>query len=175
MAELHAGVQIWTKKSPSNQNLPYIMLKTKSPFLSASTSRDTKTLTLASSRNFESCMSIRCFPPQHILQFFLFCRGFFLRLWELCPSLCRPPLSDRDKKKKKKCLQRVSFPGKSWSIVSDTKRRRNNLLAWGKLFANPYELNSRIWVWEEYNHVHFERICKVCRFDRFLSNFAKTS
>ena len=45
----------------------------------------------------------------------------------------------------------------------------HSLLAWGKLFANPYELKSRIYVWEEYNHVHFERIYKVCRFDRFLS------
>ena len=94
--------RFWTKKSLSNQNLPYIMLKTKSPLLSASTSLDTKTSTLASNRNFESCMSIRCFAPQHILQFFHFCRGFFFRLWELCSSLCRPPLSDRDKKKKKK-------------------------------------------------------------------------
>ena len=51
-------------------------------------------------------------------------------------------------------------------------RRRDNLLAWGNLFANPYELKSRIWVWEEYNH--FERIYRVI-YDRFLSNFAKTS
>ena len=88
--------RFWTKKSPSNQNLPYIMLKTRFPFLSASTSLDITTLTLYSNHNFESCMSIRCFAPQHILQFFHFCRGFFLRLWELCSSLCRPPLSDRD-------------------------------------------------------------------------------
>ena len=81
--------RFWTKKSPSNQNLPYIMLKTRFPFLL--TSLDTKKLTLASNRNFESCLSIRCFAPEHNLQFFHFCRGFFLRLWELCSSLCRPP------------------------------------------------------------------------------------
>ena len=46
------------------------MLKTSYPFLYASTSLDTKTLTLASNRNFESCVSIRCLAPQHILQFF---------------------------------------------------------------------------------------------------------
>ena len=84
-----AQFRFWTKKSPSNQNLPYILLKTRFPFLL--TSLDTKKLTLASNRNFESCMSIRCFAPQHNLQFFHFCRGFFLRLWELCSSLCRPP------------------------------------------------------------------------------------
>ena len=34
LAELHAGVQIFrTKKSPSNQNLPYIMLKTRFPWV----------------------------------------------------------------------------------------------------------------------------------------------
>ena len=35
-----------------------------------------------------------------------------------------------------------------------------------------YELKSRIWFWEEYNH--FERIYRVYRFHRFPSNFAKT-
>ena len=82
--------------------------------------------------------------------------------------------------KKKTCLHWISFPGKSWSKVSDTResrcpiglrfQRRDNLLAWGKLFASPYELKSRIWVWEEYNQ--FERCYRVCRLDRFLSNFA---
>ena len=83
-------------------------------------------------------------------------------------------------KKKKTCLQWVSLPGKSWSKVSDARvllacgsMGRDNLLAWGKLFASPYELKSRIWVWEEYNH--FERFYRVCRLDRFLSNFSKTS
>ena len=52
-------------------------------------------------------------------------------------------------------------------------RGRNNLLAWGKLFANPYELKSHTRVWEEYNH--FERIYRMCRLNRFLTNFSKTS
>ena len=54
-----------TKKSSSKQNLPYIMLKTRSPFIYASTSLDTN-------RNFERCLSIRCLAPQHIFQFFHF-------------------------------------------------------------------------------------------------------
>ena len=60
------------QKSPSNQTLPCIMLKTRFPFLYASTSLDTKTLTIASNRNLKSCLSIRCLTPQHILRFFLF-------------------------------------------------------------------------------------------------------
>ena len=58
-------------------------------------------------------------------------------------------------------------------LLACGSRRRDNLLAWGKLFASPYELKSRIWVWEEYNH--FEQCYRVCRLDRFLFNFAKTS
>ena len=64
--------------------------------------------------------------------------------------LLNAPLSDRDKKT---CLQWETFPGKSWSIVTDTRRSRRptgsrfqeaNLLAWRELFANLYELKSRI-------------------------------
>ena len=104
------------------------MLKTRFPFLYASTSLDAKTFvykTLASDRNFESCMSIRCLAPQHILQFFHFCRGCFLCIGNFahhCVVLLNAPLSDRDKKET--CLQWVSFPGKSWSIVSDARRSR---------------------------------------------------
>ena len=106
------------------------MLKTRFPFLYASTSLDAKTFvykTLASNRNFESCMSIRCLASQHILQFFHFCRGCFLCIGNFahhCVVLLNAPLSDRDKKKKKTCLQWVSFPGKSLSIVSDARRSR---------------------------------------------------
>ena len=50
-------------------------------------------------------------------------------------------------------------------------RRRDNLLAWRKLFPNFYELKSCIWFWKEYKH--FERIYREYRFDRYSSNFAK--
>ena len=63
LAELHAGVQISNKEVAANQNRPYMMLKTRFLFLCASISLDTKTLTIASNRNFESCTSIRCFSP----------------------------------------------------------------------------------------------------------------
>ena len=124
-----------------------------------------------------SCSSV------HFTVFSIFVAGVSLH-WQLCSSLCRPPnapLSNRDKKKT--CLQRDFFPGnlgpKSVTLggpvvlLACGSRGRDNLLAWGKLFASPYELKSRIWVWEEYDH--FERFYRVCRLDRFLSNFSKTS
>ena len=58
LAELHAGAQIWTKKSPRI--------------------------------NFESCLSIRCLAPQHLLQFFHFCRGFYLCLFATLPIIVPP-------------------------------------------------------------------------------------
>ena len=61
-----------TKKSrsPSYQNLPCTMLKRRFAFLYASTSLHKKTLTVASNRNFESFLPIRCVAPQRILRFF---------------------------------------------------------------------------------------------------------
>ena len=105
------------KKSPSNQNLPYMMLKTRFPFLYASTSLDTKTLTIALNFNFESYTTIRCLAPQHVLRFFHFWRGFFLSLWNFahyCVFLLNAPLSDRDEKKKTS-LQWVTYP-QTWII-----------------------------------------------------------
>ena len=67
-----------TKKSPSNQTLPYTMLKTRFPFLYWSL--DTKTSTIASNRNFKSCLSICCLAPQHIFRLLHFYRGFSLPL-----------------------------------------------------------------------------------------------
>ena len=80
-----------TKMQPANQNLPYVILKTKFPFLHASTSLDKKTLTIASNRSFESCKSIPCLAPQNVFRFFHFCRGFCLCLLQFCSILPRPP------------------------------------------------------------------------------------
>ena len=162
------------KKSPSNQNLPYMMLKTRFPFLYASTSLDTKTLTIALNFNFESYMTILCLAPQHVLRFFHFWRGFFLSLWNFahyCVFLLNAPLSDRDEKKKKKkhlCsglllpgnLDPSSLsPGGPIVLLACGFRRWDNLLAWRELFVNLYELTSRIWYLREYNH--FERTFMV--------------
>ena len=182
LAGLHA-VQISNKKSPANQNLPHIMFKTRFPFLYVSTSLDTKTLTIASNRNFESCMSIRCLAPQPGSRFFHFCRGFPLPLATLLIIVSSSSTLFERSRYKKRCQQWVTFSGNLDPssltpgapvvlLVWGFKRRRDNLLAWRELFANLYELKSCIRFWEEYNH--FERIYRVCRFDRFLSNFAKT-
>ena len=170
------------KKSPSNKNLPNTLLKTRFPFLYVSTGLDTKTWTITSNRNFESSMSIRCLAPQHLFRFFHLCRGFFLCLWQLCSLFCPPPQLSTErwgKKKKSVCngllfprnLDPSLIPGDPVILLVCGFRRRDNLLAWHELFANLYELTS--WFWEEYNH--FEQIWKVYGFDKFSSNFAKTS
>ena len=120
-----------TKKSPSNQTLPYTMLKTRFPFLYWSL--DTKTSTIASNRNFKSCLSICCLAPQHIFRLLHVCRGLFfaLALAPYCVALLNAPPSDRE----------------SWSIVIDARRcscpivcgfrRRDDLLAWGDIVCEP--------------------------------------
>ena len=90
------------KKSPSNKNLPNTLLKTRFPFLYVSTSLDTKTWTIASNRNFESCMSIRCLAPQHLFRFFHLCCGFFHCLWQLCSLFCRLPQRSTERSRWKK-------------------------------------------------------------------------
>ena len=45
---------------------------------------------VASNYNFESCLSIRCHAPQHISQFFHFCRGFCLCLFATLPITVPP-------------------------------------------------------------------------------------
>ena len=137
------------------------MLKTRFPFLYASTSLDTKTVlykTLASNRHFESCMLIRCLPPQHILQFFQnFPRVFSLPLATLLiivSSSLTFHLAIKVKKNKKRVCNGFLFLGnlgpKSVTLggpvvlLASGSRGRDNLVAWGNLFANPYELKSGI-------------------------------
>ena len=91
-----------------------MMFKMRFPLLYASTSLETKSLTITSNCDFESCMAIRCLASQHIFRFYHFCRGFFLCFWQLCSLLCRPPqrsLSDRDKTINVSAI--VTFPRKS--------------------------------------------------------------
>ena len=103
-------------------------------------------------------MSIRCLAPQHLFRFFHLCRGFFFCLWQLYSLLCRPPQRSTERSRWKK--RHVSAMGYfSWeiSILRWLQgvplpywfagfRRRDNLLAWHELFANLYELTSRILV-----------------------------
>ena len=169
-----------TKKSLSNLNLPYIMLKISFPFLYASTSPDTNTFTIASDHNFETVCQFVVLLLSTFCGFSIFATGFafgFGNFVQYCVVLFT-------------CLQWVTFPKKSWpividvrkswSIVIDTRRSHcpiglrfqkvSNLLVGCELFANLYELKSWIWFLKEYNH--FERVYRAYRFDRFLSNFA---
>ena len=75
----------------------YVIFQTRFPFLYASTGLDIKTLTIASNRNFESCMSIRRLAPQHISGFFIFAAGFsfaFGNFAHYCVVLLKAPLSN---------------------------------------------------------------------------------
>ena len=97
-----------TKKSLLNQNVPYMMLKMRFPFLYASTSLDTKTLTIASNCNFESCLSIRRLASQYIFRFFHLCHGFFLCLWQVFLLLCCPPRHSTERQRYRNV---PAFPG----------------------------------------------------------------
>ena len=93
LAELYAGVQISSKEVAVKSKLSNIMLKTRFPFIYASISRDTKTLTIA---------SIRCLASQQIFRLSIFSTGFFFAFGNFarcCVVLLNTPLSDRDKKK----------------------------------------------------------------------------
>ena len=96
----------------------------------------------------------RCLAPQYILQFFPFLSRVFLCIGNFahhCVVLLTLHLVIEIKKT---CLQWDFFPGnlgpKSVTLggpvvlLACGSRGRDNLLAWGKLFASPYELKSRI-------------------------------
>ena len=134
-----------TKKSPSNQNLPYEMLNTGFPFLYSSNINNRPA-------GFFLAFGLSCLPPKRSAERSR-CNGLLFP-GNLDPSSLTPG-------------------GPVVLLVCGFRRRDNNLLAWRELFVNLYELKSRIRFWEEYNH--FERIYRVYRFDQFSSNFAKTS
>ena len=92
-----------TKKSLSIQNLTYMMLKTRLPFLYASTSLDTKTSTIASNRNFKAVCRFVVLLLSSFCGFSIFAAGVsfaFGNFARYCNVLLNAPLSDRDKKKK---------------------------------------------------------------------------
>ena len=104
LAELYAGVQISNKEVAVKSKLSNIMLKTRFPFIYASISRDTKTLTIA---------SIRCLASQQIFRLSIFSAGFFFAFGNFaryCVVLLNAPPSDRDKKKKKSFCHGLLFP-----------------------------------------------------------------
>ena len=135
------------------------MIKTRFPFLYASTSLDTRTLTIAWKRNFESCMSIRCLVPQHIFQFFPFLpRVFPLPLATLLITVSSSSILKWAIEIKNiiRVCNKLLFPenldpslltpgGPVVPLVCGF-RRRDSLLAWRELFASLFELKiSPFW------------------------------
>ena len=134
-------------------------VKTRFPFLYASL--DTKTLTVASNLNSESCLSIHCLAPQHIFQFFsIFATGFsftFGNFGHYCVVLLIAPLSDRDGKKKGKKRFCNGFfflgnldpssltPGGPVVPLVCSFRRRDNLLTW-RVVCEPF-------LWAKISHL----------------------
>ena len=105
LAELYAGVQISSKEVAVKPKFFKHNAK-RFPFIYASISRDTKTLTIA---------SIRCLASQQIFRLSIISAGFFFAFGNFaryCVVLLNTPLSDRDKKKKK-FLSWFTFPAKS--------------------------------------------------------------
>ena len=158
------------KKSPSNENLPYVMLKTKFPFLYASTDQLWYKNITQSPRIviLKAVCRFVVLLLSTFSGFSIFGAGFsfaFNNFAHYCFVLLNAPLGDWDKKGD---CNGLLFPVKSWSMVIDARRSRYPI----ELFGNLYELKSRIRFWEDYNNV--ERIYRMCRFDRFSSNFAKT-
>ena len=157
------GAPCWRQdfdwRSPRRTKICQTLLKTRFPFLHASTSLDKKTWTIASNRNFESCI---CRFVVLLLSTFsgfsIFAAGSsfaFGNFTHYCVVLLNAPRSDLGGKKR-----HVSAMGYfSWEISIHRWpqgvplpywfagfRRRDNLLAWHELFANLYELTSRILV-----------------------------
>ena len=147
-----------TKNSPSNQDLPCIILKTMFPSLNVSL--DIKTLMIALNCKFWklSVNSLSCSSTH----FPLFSASFsfpFGNFAYYCVVLLNTLLSDHDKKKY--VCNGLLFTGNldPSSLTSESPVvplvcgfwRQENLLASCELFINLYELNSCIWFWEEYN------------------------
>ena len=110
--------RFWTKESPSNQNLPYILLKTRFPFLYASTSLDTKNSfiqnTCLDSPFWKLYVDSLSSSSAHFAVFPKFSAGFFFAFGNFahhCVVLLDVPLSDQDKKKKKRVCNGFLFLG----------------------------------------------------------------
>ena len=78
--EFQAGVQISNKEVAVKPKFVIHDGKNEVAFIYASSSLD-------ASRNFESCLSIRCLAPQHLFRFPHFCRGFFPMLLATFPII----------------------------------------------------------------------------------------
>ena len=111
LAELHAGFQNSNNEVAVQPKFAIHDVKKRFSFLYASTSLETKTLKIASNLIFVVLLL------SSFCGFSIFAAGFFFvygNFAHYCVVLLNAP-SDRNWKRK--CLQWVTFPGQSWSIV----------------------------------------------------------
>ena len=111
-----------TKKSLSIQNLTYMMLKTRLPFLYASTSLDTKHQQLPRIVILKLYVDLLSCSSAHFAGFPFLPRVFPLPLATLLVIVTSSSTLHWAIELKKKCLKWVTFPGKSWSVVIDARR-----------------------------------------------------
>ena len=122
LAELHGGVQISNIEVAVKPKLVIHKFKKGFSFyIYASTSLDTKTLTIAPNRTFESCMSIRCLTSQHIFRFLHFYRV--------------SPIGYLSRKNLYPLSLTLEDPVVPFVFVF---RRRDNLLAWRELMSSNF-------------------------------------
>ena len=86
-----------TKKSPSNQTLPYIMLKTRFPFRYASISQQLPRIVI-----WKAVCRLVVWLLITFCSFFYFCRGFGLCHRQLCSLLCLSPRRSTERWRLKK-------------------------------------------------------------------------
>ena len=132
MSELHDGVHISNKEVAVQPNFFF-------PFLYLSL--NTKTSTIASNRNFKSCLSICCLAPQHIFRFLHVCRGLSFALATLL--LIVSPSSTLHRAIENLDPSSLTPGG---AVVPLFAVSGGEMISWrGELlFANLYELKSRI-------------------------------
>ena len=86
-----------TKKSPSNQNLPFVMLKTRFPFRYASISQQLSRIVI-----WKAVCRLAVWLLFTFCSFFYFCRGFGLCHRQLCSLLCLVPRRSTERWRLKK-------------------------------------------------------------------------
>ena len=140
MSYLHASVHISNIEVAVQPNFAIHNVENEVPFLYWSL--DTKTSTIASNRNFKSCLSICCLAPQHIFRLLHFYHGFSLPLATLL--IIVSPSSTLHRAIENLDPSSLTPGG---AVVPLLAVRGDEIISWRgeTLFANLYELKSRIW------------------------------
>ena len=115
---------------------------------------------VASNYNFESCLSIRFLAPQHLLQFFHFCRGFYLCLFATLPIIVPPSSTLQWAIEIKKKVSSMGYFSREifilrywrqdqWNLrLSAHRRNHDSTLDW-MLWESEKVFNSRVFCYNE--------------------------